>query len=361
MPGLKVTAMEREEARVAAIRKRMAERAARNQNPRMRVIGVDVAGLDAQIAEKKAMHNDNKEDEKLQVQREQFINMMIEQREQEELETRRKEAAALKETWSEQLAAPKNQVAKMADPVKPEDCGLSALQRFNGEDRSKFSRQRLQKEQVKSWTKQQMAERQAKATDEVEEMKRYAQYLVMIGDRRAQLEAEEGGDVKKRAMVLKEQNLVLADEVAALKAAETEAEKTARDAEIEFSMNDPFLCEDTSVALAADGRIRRDHFKGFSKDQTMRFYQENEHMIAAKVGAGSQEDLEWSAHQQHVRNILDVEDAQLKAQARDTNLAHRQVIEEQMAVERIRKAQTREERFGKLEDSFYESFGCSHR
>ena len=104
--------------------------------------------------------------------------MMIEQREQEELETRRKEAAALKETWSDQLAVPKNQVAKMADPVKPEECGLSALQRFNGEDRSKFSRQRLQKEQVKSWTKQQMAERQAKASDEVEEMKRCASPVV---------------------------------------------------------------------------------------------------------------------------------------------------------------------------------------
>eukprot|EP00619_Florenciella_sp_RCC1007_P011720 CAMPEP_0205920698 /NCGR_PEP_ID=MMETSP1325-20131115/11607_1 /ASSEMBLY_ACC=CAM_ASM_000708 /TAXON_ID=236786 /ORGANISM="Florenciella sp., Strain RCC1007" /LENGTH=361 /DNA_ID=CAMNT_0053288411 /DNA_START=20 /DNA_END=1105 /DNA_ORIENTATION=+ len=361
MPGLTVTAMEREEMRIAAIRKRMSERASRNQNPRMRVIGVDVAGLDAQIAEKKAMHHDNKADEKLQVQREQFINMMIEQREQEELETKRKEAAALKETWNEQLAAPKNQVAKMADPVKPEECGLSALQRFNGEDRSKYSRQRLQKEQVKSWTKQQMAERQAKANEEVDEMKRYAQYLVMIGDRRAQLEAEEGGDVKKRAMFLKEQNLALAEEVAAIKAAEVEAEKSARDAEIEFSMNDPFLCEDTSVALAADGRIRRDHFKGFSKDQTMTFYQENEKMIAAKAGAGSQEDLEWSAHQQHVRNILDVEDAQLKAQARDINLAHRKMLEEQMQSERARKQEAAAERFGKLDDSFYENFGCSHR
>ena len=87
---------------------------------------------------------------------------------------------------------------------------------------------------------------------------------------------------------------------------QVEEEAKARDAEIEFSLNDPFLCEDTSVAVAGDGRIRRDHFKGFSKDQTMTFYQENEKMIEAKkMGQSSQQDLEWNAHQAHVRNILD--------------------------------------------------------
>ena len=98
---------------------------------------------------------------------------MIEQREQQELETKRKEAAALKATWSEQLTVPKNQVAKMADPVKPEECGLSALQGFAGEDVNGYSRQCLQKAQIKSWAKQQMAERQAKAIEEADEMKRY--------------------------------------------------------------------------------------------------------------------------------------------------------------------------------------------
>ena len=43
------------------------------------------------------------------------------------------------------------------------------------------------------------------------------------------------GDVRKKANLLKEQNLVLAEETATIKASEAEAEKAARDAEIEFS------------------------------------------------------------------------------------------------------------------------------
>merc|ERR1711988_1111972 len=96
---------------------------------------------------------------------------------------------------------------------------------------------------------------------------------------------EEGGDAKKRAMELASQNVVLASEVAQQNLQKKEAERNEQRSEIDFCMNDPFLCEDTSVADAGNGRIRRDHFKGFSKNQTMGFYQENEKMIQAKKGA----------------------------------------------------------------------------
>merc|ERR1711998_658784 len=155
------------------------------------------------------------------------------------------------------------------------------------------------------------------------------------------------------------QNVVLASEVAEQQQAEQDNEKSARDAEIDFCMNDPFLCEDTSVALAGNGRIRRDHFKGFSKDQTMTFYQENEKMIQAKQAAKGAEDLEWAAHQAHVRQMMDTEDAALKSQLQERNVAHHKLLVDQMREEQ--KKENENERFGKLEDAFFENFGTSHR
>jgi len=59
--------------------------------------------------------------------------MLMEQREAEEREMKRREMAGLRETWALQASQPKNQAAKMCDPVVPEACGTAALQRFKGE------------------------------------------------------------------------------------------------------------------------------------------------------------------------------------------------------------------------------------
>jgi hypothetical protein len=65
--------------------------------------------------------------------------------------------------------------------------------------------------------------------------------------------------------------------------AEREAEAAAKSAQVAGMMGNPWLCEDTSTALLEGGRIRREHFKGFSKDQIRHFYHENDAIVAAKA------------------------------------------------------------------------------
>jgi hypothetical protein len=71
----------------------------------------------------------------LQLQRDRYVTMLIEQREAEENEMKRREQSDLRETWALQKSQPKNQAPKRCEPIVPTSCGASALQRFNGEVR----------------------------------------------------------------------------------------------------------------------------------------------------------------------------------------------------------------------------------
>ena len=77
-----------------------------------------------------------------------YINALIEQREVEERALKKQEMEALKSVWAQQQTNPKNQPSNKTDPWVPEECGLSALQSFAGEDTSSAGRMRLQQQQV---------------------------------------------------------------------------------------------------------------------------------------------------------------------------------------------------------------------
>lgn len=59
--------------------------------------------------------------------------------------------------------------ARMND--KDARCGVSGMQRFEGEDLAHKERIRLQKEQMKTWTLEQTYERERKSQEELDEQK----------------------------------------------------------------------------------------------------------------------------------------------------------------------------------------------
>ena len=93
MKSLTVAALEKEEQRIAAFRVRSEARRDRFLNSRVRSIGVDLPALEKQVAEKQAAAEADRNADAGQVEREQYINMLIERREMEEKELKKAEKA----------------------------------------------------------------------------------------------------------------------------------------------------------------------------------------------------------------------------------------------------------------------------
>ena len=62
-------------------------------------------------------------------------------------------------------------------------CGISGMQRFEGEDAAVKKRLQLQKEQMKTWTLEQMHQKEVNALEELNEKKRYEEFQRNISDK----------------------------------------------------------------------------------------------------------------------------------------------------------------------------------
>ena len=362
MKSLTVAALEKEEQRIAAFRVRSEARRDRFLNSRVRSIGVDLPALEKQVAEKQAAAEADRNADAGQVEREQYINMLIERREMEEKELKKAEIDKLKGAWSEHKLLPKNEAPKRSDPVVLEECGISSIQRFNGEDMSVYDRSRLQQNQMKAWSAQQIAERQAAAEEEVKEGRRYAAYLKMVADRREELEGDEDSQARILKLANRNENQVLIAQKKIQMEEVAKEEAESKLADIQAHMNSPFLCEDTTQSYNVEGRIRRDMFKGLSRDQILQFYVENEAMVDAKIKASQEDkDADWKAHISSINKIIDHADSEAKAGIKEVTAEHRRQLKQQAIEAQERKAASKNDRFGSIDNGFFDGFGCSVR
>jgi hypothetical protein len=209
------------------------------------------------VAEKEAELEASSFNTQSQVERDRYINMLIEQRESEERELKRREMMAMRDEWGQAKVLPKNQTPKIADPIDPSACGAAALVTFAGEDESVFDRDRLQKEQLRAWSTQQMAEKRAAAEEAKAEDARFAAYLKMLHDRQGILEAEEAAQMKDWRLDQASENRQLELWRQQERLAKAAAEAEAKKADVAEQMRGAFLCEDQRAGMTADGRIRR--------------------------------------------------------------------------------------------------------
>jgi hypothetical protein len=133
----------------------------------------------------------------------------MEQQAAEDQEMRKRELQDLRGTWEHQASLPKNNATKRGEPIQPETCGVSAVQKFSGEDESQLDRFRLQKEQMRSWNYQQMAEKRSKEQESKEEEERYANYVKMLTERRGILEEEEAEERRQWRLSVARDNMNL--------------------------------------------------------------------------------------------------------------------------------------------------------
>lgn len=363
---LQLEALGKDQQRIESMRARNEARRERFLNARQRAIGIDTDSLDQQVAEKMASHAGAKDEEAEHAQRQQYISMLVEQREAQENAIKKAEHNALKGVWDGQCTQPKNDCSKMADPVVADACGLAAGQKFDGEDRSKGSRVRLQAAQMKSWTTQQMAEKQARHAEDKDEEARYAEYLKTVQDARDALESEEGDERRRQTVLMKDDNRALASEIAGRKSAHKQATAAHDAKELAKNYADPVLCEDTSAMISAMGenRIRRDHFKGFSKAQIQQIYLENQRVCEEKAGiqgADADEEAVLALQQEELRKLVEEAEYEQMQQQRAVQADHKAILEAQREEQAAMRATEKKESKGHIQGGLMDGFGCSWR
>jgi len=360
MSMLKVESMDREQARIEAIRARNEARRERCLNARTRTIGVDVAALEAQVKEKQEARKIEAAESMAQAERDRYINKLIEQRELEEREMKRLQILEQKKVWVEQQSMGKNQAPRRGDPVIAEECGLGAVQRFSGEDMSRAQRTRMQQQQMRSWTKQQMEERAAKEREDKDEDVRYAAYLRMLAEKRLELEGDEVALSRENAMRTRKENEYLADHYRARQIQEKQIEAAAKVEEVQNMMNSPFLCEDTSNSLTPEGRIVKDRYKGLNREQIREMYRQNADFIRQKAAAG-EDDREWRMQQMRLEAALTQSEVEQNSLLQSVKAEQREFLQMQMQEHEEKKKKEMADKFGAVDNRFFSGFGVSWR
>lgn len=361
MIGMKVEEMERDAARLEARRNRAAGRNTRLLDAKARTMGMDMEALNSQVTEKQLNKERAKQEELEHASRLDHIDRIIEEQEQEMARIRRQEKEGLKKTWQQQMSAPKNQPPKIADGVSPENCSLGALQAFHGEDRMKEKRQQMQTNQFRSWTTQQMAEKQMREWEEKEEDKRYANYILSQTERRSSMECGEEDERRRAALQLRADNEMLAKQQAEARRLEKERDMQLAKMELKKNMENPFLCENVP---AAGMPIQREHFKGFSKNQTQQIYKENEHVLDSKLAQANYEKEKNQIDHERTTALLGMvehEETMRRREIQEEAQRHRNTLLEQREIEQKRKEESKLDSYGSVNQKFFGNFGTSCR
>ena len=123
------------------------------------------------------------------------------------------------------------------------------------------------------------------------------------------------------------------------------------------------LCEDVRGAYGADGRVRRDAFKGYSQAQLALFYKENEALAVEKreAGALAKQDAAWAAHSKQLAALIEASEAEKAMDLRLAAAEHRAALESQAAEQKDRAAAAKASRFGSVGAGYFDGFGTSVR
>jgi len=356
----------KEDERAKAMRDRAQKRTVRFMNAKNRTIGVDKAYLDLQLSEKEhARIAQEKADSREALYQAQLIRH-LEETELMAREVKAKDYHDLKETLLEQMQLPKNNALGMDGPLDMEACGPSSLQRFSGEDTRYGSRRKHQQEQTKQWCAQQISAKKKAQKEEEEENLRYAHYVLEEDRHREEVALDEAKNTAEINKSVQLDNMCQAKEARMKTRNEQEVEKRKSEAEVSYLQSCALLSEETDTAknVLAEHRYRPDHFKGFHKEKVQHIYNENDNVIKEKYERCVQEkehEMEWAAHQEGVIRQMEEAEIERRRHMEKENQTQTAAWEIQRLEVQQRKKHMEKDRFGAIDEGFFQGFGQSCR
>ncbi|CAK4642127.1 hypothetical protein AeMF1_010038 [Aphanomyces euteiches] len=313
------TADDPEIRRAEARRARDNERVKKLHDGRLRNIGADIAGVKNQLEEKKEREMQEAREEENYAKEQEEIRRYLIRVEADEAAQEREEASKLQREWMNQsLTRSERREADIARSIRDisaldvDKCSVSSAQNFDGEDRMRHDRLRLQAAQVRDWTLNQLSDKEARAQQEMQEERAYSERLQTISRFQQEAEAEFDQDRAAKALEIRRFNEAL---VAAQRSQRSKLKKrneTMDEDEIIATCTSDFLSENSLQARTSNpGRVRVDHWKGMSKEEQRKIVSYNDQLLLEKQQKKSedrQRELEESRnHMNTLRQMTEYE------------------------------------------------------
>ena len=350
-----------EERRIEARRMRDIERMQRFKM--MRSAGVDVVTLGAQVEDAACRKKEAEETDKRYACMQAEVGVEMERLRLEEEERRERSARALRREWDKQRLLPKNNAPLRGAPIDVEKCGLAATQTLSDDISASVKVRKAR--QMRNWAAEATATKLIKEQKELEEERRFAEWEKKVYEERLKAESFEKVQIRQQKKDLMQEYST----ASALKAQNTfEEKRRSREAdalEIEKNLTDPMLCEELS-SYDKEGRLRIDHFRGYSKGQTKAIYMENENLKKEKAQDRQNQKIYDDAFNEHLKEFdaYQIAEEDHRATTRQNHLlAVKADHEAQRKLDNDKKIQTRKDSFGTIapQGGLMYGFGQSYR
>ncbi|KAJ3296083.1 Protein Tax-1 [Borealophlyctis nickersoniae] len=302
--------------RDAAIQRRRQldeERKKRIFDPKLRVLGIDVKALEEQIRMKNEIKDVEREREEAFDKSMKHTNTVLQHLDAAAVEAARKHQKELDEFRKTQQPAHLRRDYDLSDPhalrhqLPPRTwdgdmrCGVSACQKFEGEDLASEARKKLQKMQMRVWAEQGAWEKKKERVREDEERRNYEQYQADIAAKTTELQKAVDRARMEQAIKDRDMNRRLAEERRQKELLDAQHEQSQNKQEVETQMNGVFLTERPDVFCIGGGhQVRVDEFKGITPEQREYILQMQERQrqeAEARRDRERQEEHEWAVQE----------------------------------------------------------------
>ncbi|OQR96572.1 hypothetical protein ACHHYP_15137 [Achlya hypogyna] len=358
--------------RAEARRARDQERVKKLHDGRLRNIGADIVGVKNQIAEKQQLAQQQAVEDDKQFQEQEDLRRYLIRVEAEETLARRDEAAKLRRDWAAQsLSRHERKEADIARSIKDQPplnvdaCNISSAQKFDGEDRGRHERHRLQAAQCRDWTQLQLQERQQRAQAEADDARAYADTMAHVSRLQHEAETDYEREKTKQALEVRRFNEALAAQ---------QRHDGLRAKARTHDMDQSEICATLTSALVSENplqakldvghRVRVDHWKGLSPEEAKAVVLSNERLLAAnqaKRDADKEAEMEEARRQEQLRRQM----AEYEHDAEKRRVYHtlevQQTLKRQAEEAKERERRQKDLSQGKIEKGFFNSFGTSFR
>lgn len=281
-------------------------------------------------------------------------------------EERKRSLDEIKRSLSEQTKQPKNNALGEDGPLDLNSCGPSSLQCFSGEDHEYETRKKAQQEQLKSWCAEYMVAKKMALDAEGRDEHEYHNSVLEQDMIRSELEAHAKRRRAEQARLCQIENMEYARQARQRKDNEMKADDEAQRRQTNYLQTCPLVTEDTRLArnVNAEHRYRKDHFKGFSKEQVAQLYRENESVAEERRAIYAREaesEANWARYQvEMLSKMREAEEARQQMQI-DERRVQLEILARQKEELEKRKAGMKAERLPEIGTIFFSRFGKSSR
>ncbi|KAJ9526128.1 hypothetical protein QJQ45_009591 [Haematococcus lacustris] len=259
---------------------------------------------------------------------------------------------------------------KIDEPARVGDddprLGTSSMQRFEGEDLSAGDRKKAQNEQAKQWWEEQAAHKAALKAAQQEAEQAYAELARYQDMLQLQAKADEAAIRREMSTTTTEINKHMAEEKRLKALQEKAANLAANLAEIDATLNSPFMTEDPNLAASAMSayRVRKDHYKGMSEAEKQAILATQLAQMEekkARDAAREAEDAQYARNQNGILRAMDAQAARVDDFKRQQLAKAADVLRKQTEEKAARDKALSELYANKIAPEFFQQFGTSHR